>query len=82
VRHGATARRSALFVIVERRVVGLVPASEPHALARGEGARFRITNVLPDGKIELSLRRYAHEELLDDARTILTILSRQDAPRV
>jgi predicted RNA-binding protein (virulence factor B family) len=38
-----------LFVIVERAHVGLVPASEPHALARGEGAAFRVTSVLPDG---------------------------------
>ena len=49
--------------------VGLVPASEPHALTRGEAARFRVANVLPDGKIELSLRGHAHEELEGDAAT-------------
>ena len=36
--------------------------SEPHALERGEAARFRISNILPDGKIELSRRRRAHED--------------------
>jgi predicted RNA-binding protein (virulence factor B family) len=71
-----------LFVIVERAFVGLVPASEPHPLARGEAARFRITNVLPDGKIELSLRGHAHEELARDAHHILRALGRPDTPPV
>ncbi len=68
-----------LFVIVERASVGLVPASEPHALARGQAGRFRVTNVLPDGKIELSLRGRAHEELETDAQVILAALARGDA---
>ncbi|HEX4338834.1 MAG TPA: S1-like domain-containing RNA-binding protein [Polyangiaceae bacterium] len=65
-----------LFAIVERRFVGLVPASEPHSLSRGDAAKFRVTRVLPDGKIELSLRGHAHEELEKDARTILDALAR------
>ena len=71
-----------LFVIVERAFVGLVPSSEPHSLSRGEAARFRVTNVLHDGKIELSLRRHAHEELADDAKAILEALTRPGAPRI
>jgi predicted RNA-binding protein (virulence factor B family) len=71
-----------LFVIVEKEFVGLVPKSEPHNLARGEAARFRVSNVLADGKIELSLRAHAHEELAGDARRVLEVLSRPDAPRV
>ena len=71
-----------LFVIVERTRVGLVPASEPHALTRGQSARFRVTNVLPDGKIELSLRGLAHEELEGDAQTILAVLARGASRRV
>jgi uncharacterized protein len=71
-----------LFVIVDRAFVGLVPASEPHRLSRGEAARFRVTNVLPDGKIELSLRGHAHEELENDAQTILGVLGRAGAPRI
>jgi predicted RNA-binding protein (virulence factor B family) len=65
-----------LFVIVERARVGLVPASEPHALTRGQAARFRVTNILADGKIELSLRGLAHEELDRDGQTILAVLAR------
>ncbi len=71
-----------LFVILERQFVGLVPADEPHALARGEAARFRVTSVLPDGNVELSLRGHAHEELESDAQRILAGLARPGAPRV
>ena len=71
-----------LFVIVDRACVGLVPAAEPHPLTRGQGARFRVTSVLPDGKIELSLRGLAHEELENDARKILAALVAGDAEGV
>ena len=71
-----------LFVILEKRGVGLVPRAEPHRLARGEAARFRVTNVLPDGKVELSLRGHAHEELETDADTVLARLTGPNAPRV
>ena len=67
-----------LFVIVERAYVGLVPRSEPHTLGRGQAARFRISNILPDNKIELSLRGHAHEELENDAVAILAALRRPD----
>jgi predicted RNA-binding protein (virulence factor B family) len=70
-----------LFVIVERRFVGLVPASEPHGLARGDAAMFRVTRIRADGKFELSLRGKAHEELADDAAHVLAIL-RAQAPAV
>jgi len=68
-----------LFVIVERSYVGLVPSSEPHGLARGQHARFRISNILADNKIELSLRGHAHEELEGDAQKILASLQAPDA---
>ena len=71
-----------LFVIVERSCIGLVPASEPHRLARGESAKFRVANVLADGKIELSLRGHAHEEFEKDAEQILETLAQAAAPRV
>jgi predicted RNA-binding protein (virulence factor B family) len=64
-----------LFVIVERRFVGLVPKSEPHGLERGASAMFRVTRVRADGKFELSLRAVAHEEMADDATHVLAILT-------
>src|SRR5205823_3158552 len=71
-----------LFVIVEHEFVGLVPRTEPHGLLRGEAARFRVTNVLADAKIELTLRGHAHEELDADAERIFAVLARADAPKV
>ncbi len=71
-----------LFVILERSFVGLVPASEPHRMQRGEVGKFRVAHILGDGKLVLSLRQHAHKELETDAATILTVLSRPAAPRV
>ena len=71
-----------LFVIVQRRFVGLVPRHEPHALARGQAADFRVTHVHPDGNFELSLRAHAHEEMEDDAQKVLQLLSQPGAPKL
>ncbi len=70
-----------VFVIVERRYVGLLPHHEPHALRRGSAARFRVSNLFADGKMELSLRAHAHEELKLDAEKVLARL-RAGGPRV
>jgi uncharacterized protein len=71
-----------VFVIVERAFVGLLPEGEPHGLARGEATSFRVARVLPDGKILLSLRGLASEELDDDADALLAALARPGAPRL
>lgn len=71
-----------LFAILERSFVGLVPAAEPHALRRGDAAKFRVAHVQPDGKLVLSLRKHAYQETEDDAAAILAVLSRTGAPRV
>jgi uncharacterized protein len=63
-----------LFVILEKRGLGLLPASEPHRLVRGQSASFRIAHVYPDGKVLLSQRDLAHNEMDRDAETILTRL--------
>jgi uncharacterized protein len=60
-----------VFVIVEKRYLGLVSEAEPHDLQRAQTAHFRVSQVLPDGKIQLSLRRKAFEELQDDAQRVL-----------
>jgi predicted RNA-binding protein (virulence factor B family) len=65
-----------VFVILERRFVGLLPEREPHRLTRGQRASFRIAHVWPDGKLELSLRGLAHDELAEDAERVLTLLKR------
>jgi predicted RNA-binding protein (virulence factor B family) len=71
-----------VFVILERRFLGLVPAHEPTRLRRGEAARFRVTHVLPDGKIELSLRGLASEELASDGERVVAALLRPGGPRL
>jgi uncharacterized protein len=63
-----------VFVIVERSWVGLVPKSEPNSLTRGQAARFRVSRVRADGKIELSMRGHAHTEREADAERILATL--------
>jgi len=71
-----------VFCIIERRYLGLLSADEPHNLRRGQTAKFRIQHVLPDGKLELSLRGHGHEELERDAQHVLTRLRRPGAPSV
>jgi predicted RNA-binding protein (virulence factor B family) len=71
-----------VFVIVERAFVGLLPVDEPHSLGRGDAASFRITSILPDGKMELSLRAHAHEQLEEDAQRVLAVLQRPGAAQL
>lgn len=70
-----------LFVILERAFLALLPAREPHRLSRGEPASFRIAHIWPDGRLELSLRGHAHDELTDDAAHVLALLSDPAEPR-
>jgi predicted RNA-binding protein (virulence factor B family) len=65
-----------VFVILERRFLALLPEQEPHNLQRGQAASFRIANIWPDGKLELSLRGLAHDELQADAERVLRVLRR------
>lgn len=71
-----------VFVIVEKSFLGLLPENEPHSLKRGDFGRFRVARVHRDGKIELSLRGAAHEEIEKDTQTILTALQRPRPPRL
>ncbi|MFO0671102.1 MAG: hypothetical protein U0235_15985 [Polyangiaceae bacterium] len=41
-----------------------------------------MTHVHPDGRIELSLRGLAHEEISGDAERVLAALQRPDAPKL
>jgi predicted RNA-binding protein (virulence factor B family) len=71
-----------VFVIVERRFLGLVPESEPQTLVRGQAAKFRVARVLRDGKIELSLRGQVHEQMEADAQHVLSVLQQPAAPEL
>jgi len=71
-----------LFVILAKKHVALLPASEPHALRIGEAARFRVAHVHADGKIEVSLRGFAHQEIDGDAARIFDLLAGPLPPRL
>jgi hypothetical protein len=71
-----------LFVILDRRHLGLLPEQELHDLRPGQRARFRVTAILPDGKIRLSLRGLAHTHLADDGERIIAALGGSPPPRL
>lgn len=70
------------FFILEKRAVGLVPEHEPHDLRRGDAAKLRVCSVHKDGKVELSLRALAHEQLSGDGERILATLRTKHPPQV
>lgn len=63
-----------LFVILDRKWVGLLPKTEPHRQQRGQEAQYRIVQVLPDGKIDLSLRGTGVAELPSDVELVYDAL--------
>lgn len=71
-----------LFVILQRRWVGLLPKQEPHRLRYGESTAFRIADVKPDGRVVLSLRAKVAEQIDDDAERVLAYLQRPRATPV
>jgi hypothetical protein len=71
-----------LFVILQRRVLALLPAEEPHALQPGDAACFRVTYVHADGKVEVSLRGPKEDEIDADAERLLALLTGPHPPRL
>lgn len=70
------------FIIIGKKWIGLLPAAEPNQLRRGESARFRVATILPDGKVELSLRDVAHRQVDKDEQHILQVLEKKGTPRI
>jgi uncharacterized protein len=71
-----------LFVILEKRSLALLPATEPHALRTGDASRWRVTHVHPDGKVEVSLRGPRQDEIDQDAGRLLALLTAEQPPRL
>jgi hypothetical protein len=71
-----------LFVILEKRSLALVPATEPHDLRAGDAASFRVVHVHADGKVEVSLRPRKEEAIDDDAERLLALLRATPAPEL
>lgn len=63
------------FVAVDNKYHGLIPIKELYGKHQvGETVSLRVSFVKPDGKLELSLRKAAHLQMEEDARTIMEAL--------
>ena len=67
-------KRFGVFVAVDDRYSGLIPAKEPSNVKVGERVQARVAGVLEDGKLTLSLRDKAHIQIGKDAERILEML--------
>jgi predicted RNA-binding protein (virulence factor B family) len=71
-----------LFVILEKRSLALLPATEPHALGPGDASRWRVTHLHADGKVEVSLRGPRQDEIEGDAGKLLALLTVERPPQL
>lgn len=66
------------FVAVDNCYSALIPKKEPLGNARvGDTVEARVTEVLKDGKLSLSLREKAYIQMNEDARKLLKLLEEQ-----
>lgn len=66
------------FVAVDNCYSALIPKKEPLGNARvGDTVEARVTEVLKDGKLSLSLREKAYIQMNEDARKLLKLLEKQ-----
>ena len=64
-----------IFVAVDDKYSGLVPKRETAGTYPiGEKKKFRVTDVKPDGKLNLSDRKKAYEQMDIDAESVLDII--------
>ena len=65
-----------LFAAVDDRYSALIPKQEAQARIRiGDVVQARVTAVLPDGRLNLSVREKAYLQLEKDAEMILRVIS-------
>lgn len=66
------------FVAVDNCYSALIPKEEPLGNARvGDTVEARVTEVLKDGKLSLSLREKAYIQMNEDAQKLLKLLEEQ-----
>jgi len=67
------------FVAVDRKYHAVIPKRELfEELSIGQMVTARVTDVRPDGKLNLSLRKKSFMQMDEDAKTIWEILERQN----
>ncbi|NTW70920.1 MAG: S1 RNA-binding domain-containing protein, partial [Eubacteriaceae bacterium] len=65
-------REMGVFVAVDSKYHGMIPLAEMYGIYDiGEVVDARVIKVRPDGKLDLSLRKEAHNEIEDDAKKIM-----------
>lgn len=71
--------RFGAFVAVDDRYHGLIPSKEIFQHVKiGDRVEVRVARLRDDGKLELSLRRQAFQEIDSDGEKIMALLERND----
>lgn len=67
------------FVAVDDEYAAMIPAKEIHEKLRvGQRVKARVTDVREDGKLNLSIRQKAYEQMDKDAETVLRVIEEYD----
>lgn len=67
------------FVAVDDAYAALIPAKEIHEKLRvGQRVQARVTSVREDGKLNLSTKRKAYEQMDEDGQKILQVIEEYD----
>ena len=70
-----TSRNFGVFVAVDDRYSGLIPHREAQAsFTPGEVLTLRVTDIKEDGKLTVSARKKAYQQIGDDAEQILEVM--------
>jgi len=71
--------RFGIFVAIDNQYQGLIPRKECYGDIRlGDNVSARVTNVREDGKLDLSVRKKAYEQIGDDAEKIYKLIQSFD----
>lgn len=67
------------FVAVDNEYAAMIPAKEIHEKLRvGQRVKARVTSVREDGKLNLSIRQKAYEQMDRDAQIVLQVIEEYD----
>lgn len=71
--------RFGMFVAVDNKFQGLIPRKECYGgIKLGDRVNARVTQVREDGKLDLSVRRKAYEQIEEDSQKIIKIINSFD----
>ncbi len=71
--------RFGIFVAVDDKYQGLIPRRECYGeISLGSEVKARVVQVREDGKLDLSVRRKAYEQIGEDSEALLDLISSYD----